>query len=256
MSIYWVISMYKKIVTLVILVISGSFGAGCFFPEQFFVELCIDEDGSYVSTYKGTLVSILIAEEILSKNGVLTSNENEYVAMYLNEFNRPGFDNVEYLGQGRFYVEYVETGSFAGKTRGAFTHMPRLLSITDTGTDIRINCEKLDDGQILAMNRLGVKYDGILLIKSELETQSHNADSGSGISVVSPYKWSLGPNHNTAKYCILSPKSLTKRYLKSSLWLLMPMACTILWIFLWFKKRQRMGHRRRVNKAEKNPYTE
>jgi len=93
---------------------------GCYLPNKFELTMQVAEDGRYATAYSGTLTQLQFLQR-LGAGEIQGSAVDEYVEIYESDMRRDsGFNEVTYLGNAEYQVDYERQGSLARERQFSF----------------------------------------------------------------------------------------------------------------------------------------
>lgn len=137
---------------------------GCMIPEDFTAQILIREDGSYHFSYKGDLASVFALAAI--KEGTFTAeNEADMKEDEKNLLKEPGFQSVEYKGNGRYHVSVEKTGQ-PGEEYHFISRDLQIISIRqEPGNSLLIKTWEPGKQDIDQIRMLGADMKGVLEVR-------------------------------------------------------------------------------------------
>ena len=151
--------------------------AGCYLPDRFELRLNLQRDGEYAFTYTGDLLAFNFLRKI--GEGEVNANDADEIQVYENDLKRDsGFSDVNYLGQGRYRVDYrrqsniLKRPSFSFVRRNApFMTVKRTAQGVVTIAGDRPNKQYRDE---LVAKKFNTR--GVVRIWTDARVVDHNAN--------------------------------------------------------------------------------
>lgn len=165
--------------------------SACLIPEEFSATVTIEEDGAYSFAFNGTavdLISLTVASEGESPPGHDASLEElaEEIAQ------EPGFESVEYVGNGRFELSYqVENSTGSSMT---FIEGTPYFRISSRDGLFEVGTVDAREQELNQLRQIGATIDGQLSVKVPrgMEVIEHNADrTPRFFGLFGDYEWDI-----------------------------------------------------------------
>ncbi|MDD3716929.1 MAG: hypothetical protein PHT46_07495 [Candidatus Marinimicrobia bacterium] len=173
----------------------------CMIPENFTAKILIREDGSYHFTYDGDLASVFALAAI--KEGTFTAeNEADMKDDEENLLKEPGFQSVEYKGNGRYSVS-VEKAGQPGEEYHFISRDLQIISILqEAGNTLLIKTWEPGKQDIDQIRMLGADMKGVLEVrvprgKAVIENSSKLKPEKNKTHMI--YSWQISMESPSAK---------------------------------------------------------
>lgn len=166
--------------------------AGCYLPDRFKVELTLEENGDYIYTYEGELLSYNFLRKI--GQGEATADDQEQIQIYANDLKRDsGFKRVDYIGNARYRVVYRKEHNILARKSRTFSFVSRRSTF--------LTLKQREDGAVEIMgNRPQKQYRdeliakgfdtrGTILIRTKMRSIEDNADESRTGGEYDLYAW-------------------------------------------------------------------
>ena len=159
----------------------------CFVPETFHATLNVDKARRYHFTYDGTIVFGLALDEI-GKSGAMSPSSDEKMRELVLELREtPGFVSAEYVGRGRFRVQFRESGVI---TSGRQVFLDLVKFNVDRAGRIRVQGANVSLKDQRQLKDSGLKLDGTIRLTTALSVVEHNAPTTPWFGgLFGAYKW-------------------------------------------------------------------
>lgn len=173
----------KKIWFVLLLCIVSISATSCIIPEKFDIKINIKKDGTFSFVYDGILTYVLAKAQ--SVEGSLSEKDEQNLkAMGDQEFKKDkNFKKVKYIGKGRYEVFYKEEGTLKSKEFFDLITLTRLK-----GNKVSIKSIKLSEKDIQELDKLKIKIDGTIEIKTDGQVLNNN---GNKSFFGSSYNWRI-----------------------------------------------------------------
>ncbi len=172
----------KKLLAVAAILLFVIVLAACLAPEKFVAKIELDKDGNVSYQYHGTMVNLDW------KN--YTPNQKE-VAKAKNEMMEDtNVINVEYLGKGRFMVDYIKRGNLELEPVFNTNLVKVSLRLTDRGRVAVIEREPLKEKELKELKSKNATIDGVLEVKTSGKVLVHNTSESPRMwGLFGDYKW-------------------------------------------------------------------
>lgn len=166
---------------------------GCYVPSEFKSLIQITSDGRYVFAFTGSLNGVAIVQA-LAKGTSSEAEIQEKIDRTRDDLARkPGFKSIDYKGQGRFEVDYEETGRLQEARNINFvSQSTRILSMKYLAAPNTVTVElvKIQENYIRTLVQLGLRPVGELRVRTDAREAEHNATRVEGQGV-REYVWDI-----------------------------------------------------------------
>ena len=150
---------------------------GCWFPDDFTMDVNIRADGRYAVRYEGALTSIPMLRR-MAVDQLDQEAELELAEVYINDLKRDsGYQEVTYLGLGRFQVRYERRGGdlVEHPTFYFVRSNARILAMTQKEATVTIFGDRPPERYREELIAKGFEVNGTLRIWTDAPVDSHNA---------------------------------------------------------------------------------
>lgn len=165
---------------------------GCWIPEDFDAQFYVNKDGSYRFTYKGKLTNVMALS--LEKEGKLGKQEESELKKDVEKLKElKGFKSVKYVGKGRYQISVDYRGK-AGEKYSFITDDLQIFSVFFQEENLlSIQGFSPTEADFQQLKALGVSIEGSLkvLVDSDLEIKTHNADHQYNKKHMKVYQWNI-----------------------------------------------------------------
>ncbi len=163
--------------------------SGCLIPEKFQAKVRFADDGSYVFSYAGSVVSAVAAMQI-AKAGKLNAKEEAALQLDGEKLkNNPDVRSVAYKGNARFDLS-MDGSHPKGEAYSAL----KILSVkTDKDGVTTVSSAAVTPRDQKGLDELRIKMDGVLEVRlpSNAKVLTHNASTTPGM-LGGAYAWKIG----------------------------------------------------------------
>jgi len=160
---------------------------GCFIPEKFDAKLTVNEDGSYVFIYDGTVVNAFALEDI-ANNGKLSEEDEKEMKEFDDEVEKDDeIKSVKYIGNARYKMKLE-----INKKKGEGLQVYEFFNVNFKEEVMNIFSTKLNDRDRKDIESVGATIVGKLKvdIPNKYEIVEHNADKKPKLGIGS-YIWNI-----------------------------------------------------------------
>lgn len=149
---------------------------GCYLPSEYNADLRITPDGRYNFRYEGFLTSAYLLQKMAEKIG--EEEMAEKAAVVERDLRRDrGFSEVAYVGNGKYRVKYEHHGNIDDTGSFIFVRLNARIFTIQRGEDgvVKMFGAKPDAKTIEAVEKAGLKTNGIVRLQTEAQVSDHNA---------------------------------------------------------------------------------
>ncbi|WP_404426903.1 hypothetical protein [Thalassospira australica] len=152
--------------------------AGCYLPDDFTIDLNVEQNGDYRFSYRGLLVQPTITEAILNEE-IDADEEEERVEKVLADLKRDsGVSELAYQGEGVFRIVYERRGNIMRDKSFVFVRRnSRILEMffrAESNT-VEIRGGFVPDQYEERLTALGYEMTGRIELRTTAGIRSHNA---------------------------------------------------------------------------------
>ena len=152
--------------------------AGCYLPDDFNIDLNVEQNGDYRFSYRGLLVQPTITEAILNEE-IDADEEEERVEKVLADLKRDsGVSELVYQGEGVFRIVYERRGNIMRDKSFVFVRRnSRILEMffrAESNT-VEIRGGFVPDQYEERLTALGYEMTGRIELRTTAGIRSHNA---------------------------------------------------------------------------------
>ena len=183
---------WKRKAPLLALIALAASVTACWFPEEFEVEIEIDEKGRVEMTYEGILGFLPVRAEVLA--GKLLSRSDMAKIDEISEELQDdgGCSSARHVGAGRFAVRCEREGT----TRSAVEFLSSELSIFQVrpvgGGVVEFGGTEIGSDDLAKLKQIGIQMKGRVRLRVEGEVLEHNAQKEpSLLALRSYYEWNI-----------------------------------------------------------------
>ncbi|MDO8680537.1 MAG: hypothetical protein Q7R30_18630 [Acidobacteriota bacterium] len=161
----------------------------CWAPEEFTATLNVDQNKNFQFTYDGTVAFGLALAQIEGRGPLSPADEAEMKKGEADLRRTSGFAKADYIGRGRFRVQYREAGPIhSGKK--AFLDLVEFR--VDPGGLIRILGPEIPAEGRQQLRALALKLNGIIKVTTDLTVVEQNATSLPWFGgLIGSYQWQV-----------------------------------------------------------------
>lgn len=168
---------------------------GCFIPEKFESSLHVNEDGSYVFKFDGSLAYAPALQKLnQNKNTLTQEDENKLKEMAQNDNWPSEFKTFSYTGRGRYDLAVEKQGK-AGEDYVFITKDIPLITIShEADGTIRVENRKYGQKDLNTLKEMGVKTDGHFELSTGpgVKVLEHNARKKPAFwGLIGNYEWAF-----------------------------------------------------------------
>ncbi len=166
---------------------------GCYVPSEFKSLIQITSDGRYVFAFTGGLNSVAIVQALAKGTASEAEIQEKIDKTRADLARKPGFKSIDYKGQGRFEVDYEETGQLQEARNINFVSQgTRILSMKylEAPNTVTVELVKVQDSYIRTLVQLGLRPVGELRVRTDAREVEHNATRVAGQGV-REYVWDI-----------------------------------------------------------------
>lgn len=185
--------MKRSLVLIGITVLLSMLLASCFYPEVFNITLNIDKNGAYSFIFDGTLVSITMDQQkdelLLHDHDLKRVQELEGVLK-----KNTHFQEVKYVGKGRFKVLYRQEGTITSDSELKFIddHCALLTIEPSEPGQVIIKGATLGKNTLEYLKKLDFTLAGKLTVTTNARVIRHNADRSPWLfGLLGSYEWQV-----------------------------------------------------------------
>ncbi len=175
----------------------------CWAPEKFTASLNVDKSKNFKFIYNGTIAFGPALGEIKQRGQLSAQGEAEMKKGEAALRKEPGFKSVEYAGDGRFKVQFEQTGPVENGKK-VFIDIVE-FRIGPDGRIWILGAELKPEGrqQLAAIN---LKLDGTIKVTSDLAVVQHNATSTPSLGgLIGAYEWKVTLDQKERPTIVLQP---------------------------------------------------
>ena len=166
------------------------FTLSCFVPETFQATLNVDKARRYQFSYDGTIAFGLALDEIRKSGAMSLGSDEEMRELVLELRESPGFVSAEYVGRGRFKVQFRESGVI---TSGKEVFLDLVKFNVDRAGRIRVQGTNVSLKDQRELKDSGLKLDGTIRLTTALSVVEHNAPTTPWFGgLLGAYQWRVG----------------------------------------------------------------
>ena len=152
--------------------------SSCYIPYGCLTKIQVSKDGRYELNFHGRVLSASFLSKI-GKNDIVSGTE-EYEAekmVHLNELQRLGFNNIEYVFPASYEVKLDAKGNLFKERMVAFPGRSGSLLVMKLLKDNRLVIEsrRLNDKYINQLHSSGIQFVGNVVIWTDMPVNAHNA---------------------------------------------------------------------------------
>lgn len=166
---------------------------GCYVPSDFKSLIQITSDGRYVFAYTGNLTSVVIVQALAKGTFSEAEIQKKIDGTRDDLARRPGFKSIDYKGQGRFEVDYEETGRLQeARSVNFVSQSSRILTMKYLAAPNTVTVElvKVQENYVRILVQLGLRPVGELRVRTDAREVEHNATRVAG-NGVREYVWDI-----------------------------------------------------------------
>lgn len=168
--------------------------SSCYFPSDFQADLQIDREGRYRFTYVGKLTDLSMAQR-LAKGDLQGVDLQNRIGVAERDLKRDsGFKKVQYEEKARFDVAYQREGDLITEKSLDFVRLnSRFLSLKYDRNTGKITVEggRPNEQHANALEKAGLKFNGILRIWTNAQVQNHNSKKVQPQGPLVVYTWNI-----------------------------------------------------------------
>jgi uncharacterized protein (DUF2141 family) len=143
----------------------------CVIPEQFTCDINVTKNGTYSVQAKGTLVYLMVFEEIAEQGKVSAETESDAKSFFDTAIKQePAIKKYQYQKNGRAYFEYLKEVNDGSSLDLSSAGLPLTVKV-NSDDSITVKVSAPDSGekeQLAEFAKYGYKLDGKITITSEL----------------------------------------------------------------------------------------
>ncbi len=161
--------------------------SACYLPMEFRAEIRVGANGQFWLDYRGSMVRLPLYKEL--REGKLTrAEERDKVLAVLKDLRRdPGFERLQYQGNGIFQVVYKRQGSLKDTPYVTFVRQnSRMMSLalTENGL-VTFEGTSIADPRAEQLRDMGLSINGVVGVVTDAAVRRQNAqevrDAGEGV---------------------------------------------------------------------------